>query len=153
MEKLIVIASLGRVRPLKFQKTGDDPLQPSHLVEEPNRMVEMKREHVGALVTDQAGRFGQSAPPGRKAGMSYGEGHNLETELESQTLHRVADTIAEIVAQEGHPAWCLVAPQEIMRSLEQALPAAVRDCLARTETGDLTKLPLMELEKRLQKKH
>lgn len=148
MEKLIVITSLGRVRPLKFQKTDDDPLQPEHLVEEPDSLVEIKHEPLRSIVTDQAGRFSKSGPTGRRAGMSYGEDHNLRSDIESKALRRVADNVAKIVAREGHPDWRLIAPQAIMPELLRVLPAAARQSLAKSENGDLTKLPIGELEKR-----
>ena len=148
MEKLIIIESLGRVRSLKFLKTDDNPLQPEHLVEEPDSVVEIKHEPLRAVVTDQAGRFSKSGPRGRTAGMSYGEEHNLKSDIERKTLRRVADNIAKIVAHEGHPDWRLIAPPMIMPGLLRALPASARKSLAKSETGDLTKLPLGELEKR-----
>lgn len=149
MTKLVVIANLGRVRPLVFQQDETDPVGHPHLIEEPGRMVELKLERRAEVVTDQSGRFTQSAPVGRQAGMSYGEGHNLEKERGKQALHRVARAIGKIVAEEGNPDWQLVAPKAILHSLQEALPAAARDCLVKTESGDLTKAPLAALEKRL----
>lgn len=116
-------------------------------------MVEIKHEPLREVVTDQAGRFGKSAPLGQKSGASYGEEHNLKSEIESKALHQVADTIGKLVAERGCPAWQLFAPSEIMPSLLQALPAATRETLTKAEKGDLTKLPLSELEKRLLTKH
>lgn len=153
MEKLIVIANLGRVRPLKFREAGDDPRQKGHLVEEPGSTVEMRPEAIHEVVTDQAGRFSQGGPPGRKAGMSFGEELNLEAELEKQALQRIAGKIGEIVAAEGYPAWRLVIPQTILASLLEALPEAARKALSDTVAGDLTKLPLAELEKRFLNGH
>ncbi|MES2924026.1 MAG: host attachment protein [Verrucomicrobiota bacterium] len=148
MEKLIVIANLGRVRPVKFRKAGEDPREKAHLVEIPGSIVEMRPESIGDVVTDQAGRTTQSGPVDRRSGMSYGEEHNLKSELEKQALERIAAKIGEIVAAEGHPAWRLVVPQTILTTLVAALPAAARKALADTEAGDLTSLPLPELEKR-----
>lgn len=151
MEKLIVIANLGRVRPVKFREAGDDPRDKAHLVEVAGSMVEMRPDSIGDVVTDQAGRTTQSGAVDRRGGMSYGEEHNLKSELEKQALERIAAKIGEIVAAEGHPAWKLVAPQTILTSLTEALPAAVRKALTDTVAGDLTSLPLPELEKRFLK--
>jgi hypothetical protein len=148
MEKLIVIANLGRVRPVKFRSAGEDPQQKAHLFEEPGGIVEMRPETISAVVTDQAGRFSQSGPVGLRGGMSYGEEHNLKSELDKQALARVAGKIGEIVIAEANPAWRLVAPQTILPALIKALPAAARKSLAETVPGDLTSLPLPELEKR-----
>lgn len=149
VEKLIIIASLGRVRTLEFRGLGDDPNQQEHLVEKPDRLVEMKIENLGAVVSDQSGRFSQNAPAGRRVGMSYPEDHNLESEREKQVLNSIGREIGKIVAAEGNPAWELVAPKEILPRLSRILPARARDSLVRTETGDLTKLSIKELEKRL----
>ncbi len=151
MEKLIVIANLGRVRPVKFREAGDDPREKAHLVEVAGSMVEMRPEAIGDVVTDQAGRATQSGPVDRKGGMSYGEEHNLKSELERQALGRIAAKIGQIVAAEANPAWRLVAPQTILESLVEGLPAAARKSLTDTVSGDLTSLPLPELEKRFLK--
>jgi hypothetical protein len=148
MEKLIIIANLGRVRPVKFRNAGEDPRQKAHLVEAPGDIVEMRPESISAVVTDQAGRNTQSGAVDRRGGMSYGEEHNLKTELEKQALERIANKIGEIVTAEGNPAWRLVAPSTIMPSLVRSLSAAAQKSLAETVTGDLTNLPLPELEKR-----
>lgn len=148
MEKLIIIANLGRVRPVKFRQSGEDPREKAHLVEVPGGVIEMRPESIREVVTDQAGRATQSGPVDRKGGMSYGEEHNLKTELEKQALERIAAKIGEIVAGEGNPAWRLVIPQTILPSMLKALPAAARQSLADTVAGDLTLLPLPELEKR-----
>lgn len=151
MEKLIVIANLGRVRPVKFRSAGEDPRERAHLVEVPGACVEMRPDTIGGVVTDQAGRATQSGPVGMKSGMSYGEEHNLKTELDKQALGRIATTISGIVAAEGNPGWHLVAPPTILPSLVETLPAAARKSLASTTAGDLTSLPLAELEKRFLK--
>jgi hypothetical protein len=148
MQKLIIIANLGRVRPVKFKPAGDDPLQQAHLHEEPGSTVEIRPKSIHEVVTDHAGRFTQSGALDRLGGMSYGEEHHLKAELETQALERVAAKIGEIVASAGYPEWRLVIPQEILPSLLKALPAAAHRALADVVAGDLTKLPLVELEKR-----
>ena len=101
METLIVIANLGRVRSVKFREAGDHPQDRAHLFEDPGSTVEMRPQPIHAVVTDQAGRFSQGGPLDRKAGMSYGEELNLETELQKHALARIAEKISEIVAIGG----------------------------------------------------
>jgi hypothetical protein len=149
MEKLIMLANLGRVRALKFREPGMDPIEKAHFDEEPGSPIEMRPEMINDVVTDKSGRFPQSGPVDQLAGMSYGEEHELEAELENRALERIAAKIGDIVAAEGYPAWRLMATQEILPRLQAALPAAARQKLARVETGDLTRVPLAELEKRL----
>jgi hypothetical protein len=149
MEKLIMIANLGRVRALKFREPGFDPLEQAHFDEQPGSPIEMRQETINDVVTDQAGRFPQSGPVEQLEGMSYGEEHALVAELENRAVARIAGKIAELVAAEGCPPWRLMATRELLPRLEAALPADARKHLARTEVGDLTKMPLAEVEKRL----
>lgn len=153
MEKLIIIANRGRVRPVTYKPAGEDPLEQAHLVEVRGNTVKMRPDSVGAVVTDQAGRFGQSNASGRRGGMSYGEEHELEAELDKQAMERVAGKIGEMVEREGYPAWRLIAPPTMMPYLLAILPAAALRVLAGTVTGDWTKLPLAALEKRLLNGH
>lgn len=148
MKKLIVIANLGRVRPVKYKPAGDDPQDRAHLFEDPGSTVELRPKLIHEVVTDQAGRFRQGGPPNRQGGASVGEEHHLKTELEHQALERIAESIGDIVAAAGYPAWRLVFPRENLPSLLKALPAAAALALSDTVPGDLTKLPLAELEKR-----
>ncbi|MCW1886498.1 host attachment protein [Luteolibacter flavescens] len=149
MEPLIILSNLGRVRALAFRAAGDDPRQQDHLSEIPNSRVELRPQSVTKVVTDQAGRAPQSGPVGLAGGMSFGEMHGLETELEKQALARIAMEIGDRVAEEGNPRWHLVAPATILPALQKALPAEARKTLASTSTGDLTKLPIAKLEAHL----
>jgi len=146
MEPLIILSNLGRVRALTFRAAGDDPQQQAHLSEIPGSRVELRPQSVTKVVTDQAGRSTQSGPVGLSSGMSYGEMHGLETELERQALARIAMEIGDRVAAEGHPRWHLFAPAPILPALKKALPAEAQKSLAGTSVGDLTKLPVAKLE-------
>lgn len=147
MEPLIILANLGRVRVVHHHPAGHDPQQKPHLVESLDSTTELRPEAIHEVVTDHAGRFPQSGPLDRLGGMSYGEEHHLEAELETQALRRIATRIAEVVSAEGHPRWRLTAPQPILEALVEALPAAVRQCLAQRDGGDFTRLPLADLER------
>jgi len=153
MQKLIVIANLGRVRPVQFKPAGEDPQDKAHLHETPGSAVELRPQSITEVVTDRVGRFRQSGSHNHPGGMSYGEEHHLKTALENQALARIAGTIGDIVAAAGYPAWRLVFPQELLPSLRKTLPAAVSIALAEVMAGDLTRLPLAELEKRLLNGH
>lgn len=142
MENLIVIANLARVRPVKFRPAGEDPREKAHLVEMPDSALELKQASISELVTDQAGRTNQSGP---------GEENHLKTELDRKALERIAGEISELVVAENPASWRLIAPSTILSSLRDALHASARKTLADTETGDLTGMPLPELEKRFLK--
>ena len=151
MESLIILANLGRVRVLRYQKAGDIPQEKPHLVEAPDSTSELRPESVHEVVTDQAGRFTQSGELGRLGGMSCGEEHDLEAELEKKALHRIADRIGAVVADAGFPGWRLAAPSEILPALLEALPGEARKGLARSEPGDFTRASLADLETRFLK--
>lgn len=153
MKKLIVIANLGRIRPVKYKPAGDDPQDQAHLFEEPGSTLELRPKLIHEVVTDQAGRFRQSGPLDRQGGMSAGEEHHLKAELEHQALERIAEKIGGIVAAAGYPAWQLVFPQDMLPSLLKVLPAEASRVLSGSLPGDLTKLPLAELEKRFLNGH
>ena len=146
MKKLIVIADLGRIRVVEHRAAGEDLIEQEHLVED--NQIEEPFTSRGEIVTDQSGRFGQHHPPGTPSGMSYGEQHNLNTELERKAERRLAARIAEILAEEGNPSWSLIAPQPILHSLEQMLPDTCRSSLSEAVGADLTKEPIAELEER-----
>lgn len=148
MESLIILADLGNVRVLKYKAGGDDPSQHSHLMELADAAVRFHRDTIHEVVTDQAGRFTQSGPIGRRQGMSYGEEHHLEAELEDQAIRRVANHVGEMVTREGLPSWRLVAPSSILRPLQEMLSPLVVGSLARTEGADLVAFPLAQLEQR-----
>lgn len=147
METIIVFANQGKVRPVRFREAGLDPNEQAHLREISGAVMEQETKAVSEVVTDSAGKFPSGGPAGQDV-MAHGEQHNLETEMKTRNLQRVAQQISKVIEREGKPLWRLVAPAEILRSIEQSLSSAVRERLARTETGDLTKVPIAQLEQR-----
>lgn len=147
METLIIFANQGKVRPVELREPGLDPQQKLHLRELRDAAMEQDTESIGDVVTDSAGRFPSSGPLGHEA-MTQGEKHNLESELKSRNLDRVARRISGVVERRGRPLWRLVAPAEILPAIEDSLSPAARERLSRTEAGDLTKVPIADLEQR-----
>jgi hypothetical protein len=147
METLIVFANQGKVRPVKLQEAGLDPQEKAHLHEIRDAAMQQETEAVSEVVTDSAGKFPSSGPIGHDV-MAQGEQHNLETEMKARNLERVADQISRVVAREGNPLWRLVAPAEILPAIEGSLAPGARDRLSHTETADLTKVPIADLEQR-----
>jgi hypothetical protein len=146
MKKLIAITDLGRVRILKYRPGGDDPRDKDHFVEEASEELGGVGEPLRETVSDQAGQFAKTGTNG--SGMSSGEEHNLESEMERQALLKVATLVASSVQAAGCPPWLLVAPQAILRRLTNELPKKCQDALSDTVAADLTKVPLAKLEKR-----
>lgn len=151
MEKLLILANLGRVRPITFTAAGDDPSQKPHLHELSDKDTDLRTPSISDVVTDQAGRFSQGGGVGQSGGTSNSEQHNLQGELDRKALERVAARISEILAGENHPSWWLVAPQPITPSLKEALSAGAKGSLAQSIAADLTRSPLADLEKRFLK--
>ena len=148
MKSLIVIANLGQVRVLKLRPAGDDPVQQEHLTEVPSGHEKDPPKAIHEIVTDQSGRFAKGNPPGVLTGMSAGEHHQLEAEIQRGALLRIAAKIGEAVNDEGTPSWMLVAPPQILPALKDALPAHAKKALGETLAADLTRTPLRELEGR-----
>lgn len=148
MKKLIIAANLGRVRVLKYRAAGEDPIEQDHLLEEPEESSEDHVSTIQETVTDQAGRFGRGTPAGLGTGMSYGDEHNLERELERGALKRIASRIQHVLEQEGGPAWILAAPRTILARLKDHLPSDSLKTLVSDVGADLTQCPLQEMEQR-----
>lgn len=151
MAKLLILANLGRVRPITFTATGDDPGQRPHLHEMPGKDSDLRSPSISDVVTDQAGRFSQGGGVGQSGGASNSEQQNLQGELDRKALERVAARISGILAEENNPRWWLVAPQTITPSLKEALSPGARGSLAHAIAADLTHSPLADLEKRFLK--
>ncbi len=150
MEKLIVISDLGCVRVLKVNPPSDDPRVKPHLTEISGSPAEIRTPMLHQVVTDQAGRFTQSGSADRLTGMSYGEEHHLEEEIETQAIRRVVAKIGELVGDvQPCPPWMLIAPSTILLRIRERLPRQLQDALCRTESADLTGLPIAALERRL----
>jgi hypothetical protein len=148
MKKLIIAANLGNLRVLKHREAGEDPIEKEHLLEEPG---ESGKEHIKSIhesVTDQSGRFSRGNSVGLETGMSYGEELNLKAEIERAALKKMATRIECTLSAEGHPAWVLAAPKQILQRLEEALSATARKSLLSKVGADLTRTPLAEMEKR-----
>ena len=148
MKTLIIIVGGGRIRCVRRKPAGDDPAEKEHLIEEEAIWLDGPALDRSEVATDQSGRFSRGGPAGLRTGMSYGEEHNLELDLERQALHDIVARISEILTEDGRLRWILAAPRAILRRLENALPAECSRTLVETIGGDLTKKPIAALEQR-----
>ncbi|MFZ9936391.1 MAG: host attachment protein [Luteolibacter sp.] len=148
MKKLIIAANLGNLRVLRHLPAGEDPIVQEHLAEEPGESGREKVKTLQDTVTDQFGRFSRGTAQGLETGMSYGEEHNLKSELERIALKKIVARIECALCAEGNPPWVLAAPRTILPRMQRALSADARDKLLNSIGADLTRTPLAELEKR-----
>lgn len=157
MKKLIVIANLGKIRVLRItEPEGPDGVPETrrlvnrrHLSEEETINPEGGSvSRISDTVTDQAGRFAQGSSAGTEGGMSYGERHNLESEIERDAIRKTTAAIDAALAKHEHDFWVLAAPKPVIKQIESGLAAANRETLVETHAVDLTKRPVKDLEER-----
>lgn len=148
MEQLVIIADLGRLR--AFHLGQEDPLAggPVRAREIDVPSLDQQPEPLSETVTDQAGRFARGNGAGNMGGMSRGEAHELQSELEKRLIQGLAEKIDAVVGRHGSGRWILAAPTAICQRLESALPPKTKDRLSRVEKADLTKLSVKDIEKR-----
>ncbi len=147
-DKFLIIADLGNLRVLRFQRAGDDPAERDHLVEVKTNVSEPELKAISDVVTDQAGKFNRGGAAGVTGAMSYGEQHNLTSELERKAMETLSASIASVLKDVGHPAWILAAPQADLKRIEAALSPCCRERLVERVGADLAKEPVAKLEKR-----
>ena len=140
----IIVADLGKLRAFRLKMrdvTGDsmafEEIQLESHVDKP--------QHIGELLSDQAGRF----PVGGGAGMSNGEEHEISREMKERAMEFAAGQINDIIKSEKSEDWKLAAPKAIANRLVEKVAPYVRKKLLVTEYADLTGQPLKMIEKRL----
>jgi len=148
MKKLFILADLGRVRVVESKRDSELAGGRQHLAEMAEGAFDRITEPLSEVVTDQAGRFSQGQMAGAAGGMSYGEEHELENEMERQAIAAVAAHIDRVVAAAGPVGCVLAAPKSILNRLEAKLSAATRSSIRETIPADLTKATLRDLEGR-----
>jgi ATP-dependent exoDNAse (exonuclease V) alpha subunit len=148
MKKLIILADLGRVRTIKVEGSSELPDEAMRLVEDETSAFDCRTSPLGDLVTDQAGRFGRGSSVGTPGGMSYGEEHDLEREIERRSIDFVAKHLDKVLDEAGTPPWILVAPASILKRLQSALSEKCRTALTETVAADLTKMSIADLTDR-----
>ncbi len=148
MEKMIVVADLGRLR--AFRLAPEDPLDGGnvHAHEVEISPLDEQPESVHEMVTDQAGRFARGSRVGRMTGMSRSEANGMLAEQEARLIKLLASRIESLAAGFGTSEWTLVAPDRICKRLESTLGAGVKDSLCQVEKADLTHASLQDIEKR-----
>jgi hypothetical protein len=148
MKKLIVIADMGRVRALTVKEGSEPEGIPDRLTEHAAGSLDVEMETRSGTVTDQSGRFAQNAGAGVAGGMSHGEGHQLDNELQRKNMERIAAHITKVVEESGCPPTVLAAPQSVLQRLESSLSTRAQNVIVNRVGADLTKEPVAKLQKR-----
>ena len=142
--RLIITADLGRLRAFRV-KPSDDQTRDNCVVQEiKTEPLENTPQPIGAITTDQAGRFRSDG----SQGMSHGEAHGLEREEERRLIAQLAERIGGVIDSEKPAGWFLAAPQAINARLLEGIPAAHHKTLRENRAQDLSKLAANELGKR-----
>jgi hypothetical protein len=141
----IICANTGRLRILKVS-------QPETMVDPPNQISEIANEEledgpqrIGEITSDQAGRFRSDGTPG----MGQGDANALEREEERRLICQLAGRIGDALQDGGTERWVLAAPQTINARLLEELDPSLREGLITNEKHDFTKLPTLEVGRRL----
>lgn len=137
-DKLIILTDLGSLKVLRLthhELTGKPQLK---LVEQRDPVAPHLR--VSDIVTDQAGRFPMKNGGMGTGQMSNGENHHLEQESQRRTLKLLAETIEEVIEEQGVKDWYFAANAQIDEKILDLLPAATRSRLQRQVRSDLTKI-------------
>jgi hypothetical protein len=148
MTQLIISANLGHIRVLHHQNAGDHPCQQPHWLESPDANWQQSTPPLRERVTDQAGRFAQGCSADRQTGMSIGEEHQLQREIDLNSLKHIASHIETILHNQGWPDWILAAPKSILPALEHSLSPDALKHLQDRVGADLTRCPIGEIQER-----
>ncbi|HQW29944.1 MAG TPA: host attachment protein [Verrucomicrobiales bacterium] len=148
MRTFIVLADLGRVRAVQIKLASGLTEEKNHLHEVESAAFVHRESSLGDIVSDQAGRFSQGQIAGMAGGMSYGEEHELENEIEKNNIAIVAGRVDHLIAEAGYPPSILAAPKSILTRLAEELSDETLSAIQETVAADLTKASLKDLEKR-----
>jgi len=141
MNKIVVVADLGRLNAYKLSKTpqGTGKLD---LIESFNTLEAHGK--YSDKFTDQAGKFGESVGKNSYAGGS-GEAHNIELESEKRVVKTIAKTITKIVKEEKCDSWHLAAEKAINSQIVECLDPAIKAKLEKNIPLNLTKVEKSEI--------
>jgi len=96
--------------------------------------------------SDRPGRAFKRAGTNRRAGMDVTDWHDLE---EHRFARDVADAIERLVRGRGAKGLVVIAPARTLADLRQAFHADVKNKIIAEIDKDLTKHPVLEIEKQL----
>lgn len=141
---IIICTNAGRLRAFRVTQS-ETQVEPNNQISEiASEIFEDGPQSVGAISSDQAGRFRNDGSPG----MASGEDHGLEREEERRLIHQLADKISSLVRAEQPDRWSLAAPHTINSRVLDLLPADLQRTLVDNEKHDFTKLPTLEVGRR-----
>lgn len=140
--KLVVVTDLGSLKAYKLDRNDFGKTQRLELLEDitwPDA-----HEKLTDMLSDSAGRYGQSGAPGA----SVGERHNIVLEHRRRLVRQLANHINTLLRPADVEACYLAASKEINHQILDALEPAVRAKIQKNIAADLTKLGKKELLER-----
>jgi hypothetical protein len=142
MNKIVIAVDLGHLKAygITTTVTGDkiDLIESYDSVEAHGKLSEK--------FTDADGKFGQGG--GKNGAITgNGESHNTKLEIEKRAIRLLARDISALITKQKCSKWYLAASKQINSQILENLPPAVKACLDKNITSDLTKIPKSEILK------
>ena len=150
MSNLVIAINGERVRAfLKTPRDPDNPESPIHFKE-----LSLKESLASPRAgihspTDMAGRFEKGNRIDQPQGFAAGEQHHADQEWEKRQALALANSVSQIVEEQGVISWMLVAPSKWIKPFEQGLSESAREGLQKSESGDWTGMDLAQIERRV----
>lgn len=143
---MVIVANLGEFKAFEVKRSEgvvENEIKVSHSLESLNDIILIEaHKMVHDIVSDSAGRFGNSRDRAEISGSSrgsIGENHNLETERKRRSIKDVASDINAIVENEKPRQLLLAFPQELNAQLLEELTQETKNILIKNITSDLVK--------------
>lgn len=143
IEKIVVVASMGRLRAFALEEDRFSSTPRLRLLDEVETEVETK---LSDHLTDQAGQF----PKGSKSfsaisDMSNGERHNIELELKKRATRTLSGRMAELLEPEGVQSCYFAAGAPLHQQILEELSPKIRSKITKRLQANLAKVGESEL--------
>lgn len=134
---------IGDGRKALFLRNAGDAITPSLRTEQ---VFKDENPPTHAQGSDRPGRVSEAALAGRRSAVEPTDWHDIE---EHRFARKVAAAMEQMVRSSKVKTLIVVAPPKTLAELRNAFHADVKACVVAEINKDLTKLPVVEIEKRL----
>lgn len=147
MKKLIIpqdaLVFVGDGRKALFLRNYGDAKFPNLRTE---RVIEEENPSTHEQGSDRPGRLNEAHVSGRRSAVEPTDWHDIE---EHRFARKVAEAVEQMVRGNKATALIVVAPPRTLADLRNAFHPDVKACIIAEINKDLTKHPLIEIEKHL----